>query len=373
MEEKFIREAFKRGLVYDGNPIRIKKVFDRAKNGETLKIAFLGGSITQGCHATEYEKQYTRRVFNWFVKTFPAANFEYICAPVGGTDSQYGGARVKKQVLDKKPDMIFIEFAVNDWGDDFHKETYEGLIRRVIKSNEELAVMTLMNVIYNERGDNAQPQHLEILKSYKIPAVSMKNSFYEEYLAGRVTENDMTTDGIHPNDFGHEMVAGQLCAYLDRVLAGEVETKEESYDMTPVTANHYEKAVWLKNNDCSPVLNGFEADNRQPAYEHDFFIGGWKGYKKGDSFEITFTGKALAIQYIKFAKIKASRAKLIIDGDENKAYELDSNFDEDWGDSLYIQTIFTEDETKEHSLRIVLDEVPEEAKPFYILSVIYYE
>lgn len=49
----------------------------RAENGEKLTIGFFGGSITQGRAATEHEKSYSYRVFEWWKSTFPQAEFSY--------------------------------------------------------------------------------------------------------------------------------------------------------------------------------------------------------------------------------------------------------------------------------------------------------
>ena len=54
-----------------GNQARIKKVFQRAQQGEKLTIGFLGGSITQGSLATDPKLCYAYRVYEWWCKTFP--------------------------------------------------------------------------------------------------------------------------------------------------------------------------------------------------------------------------------------------------------------------------------------------------------------
>ena len=46
----------------------------RAEKGEKLTIGFFGGSITQGCLATEHEKAFSYRVFQWWKDTFPQGN-----------------------------------------------------------------------------------------------------------------------------------------------------------------------------------------------------------------------------------------------------------------------------------------------------------
>lgn len=71
---------YERGISNPGNLYRMKNLMARAETGETLNIGFLGGSITQGCLASTPELCYAYRVFQWWEKTFPQAEFHYINA-----------------------------------------------------------------------------------------------------------------------------------------------------------------------------------------------------------------------------------------------------------------------------------------------------
>ncbi len=60
-----------------------------------------------------------------------------------------------------------------------------------------------------------------------------------------------------------------------------------------------------------------------------------------------------------------------MDGDENTRTVLDGNFDEDWGDCLFIQTITRHTELKKHHVQIRIIEAHEDDQvPFYLVSVI---
>ena len=76
------------------------------------------------------ETCYAYLVYKWWKEKFPQAQIEYINAGIGGTTSQFGVSRVEQHLLQKKPDFILIEFAVNDDNNEFFRETYEGLIRK---------------------------------------------------------------------------------------------------------------------------------------------------------------------------------------------------------------------------------------------------
>jgi hypothetical protein len=76
--------------------------------GAELKIGYLGGSITA-------QNGWRVQTLAHFKKANPHAAFTEINAAIGGTGSDLGVFRVQQDVLSKGPDLLFVEFAVNDW------------------------------------------------------------------------------------------------------------------------------------------------------------------------------------------------------------------------------------------------------------------
>ncbi|MBI5801320.1 MAG: SGNH/GDSL hydrolase family protein [Verrucomicrobia bacterium] len=77
--------------------------------GAEVKVGYFGGSITA-------QPGWRPKTLAHFQKTFPTAKFSEINAAIGGTGSDLGVFRLKQDVLDAKPDLLFVEFAVNDGG-----------------------------------------------------------------------------------------------------------------------------------------------------------------------------------------------------------------------------------------------------------------
>lgn len=125
---------------------RLKQLLRRAAAGEELTVGFLGGSITQGSLSSTPETCYAFRVYRWFVRTFPQAAFHYVNAGIGGTDSLYGVSRAVSDLLMYQPDFVVVDFSVNDIDLPFRKETYEGILRRVLSWPSAPAVVLLCNI-----------------------------------------------------------------------------------------------------------------------------------------------------------------------------------------------------------------------------------
>ena len=103
----------------------------------------------------------------------------------------------------------------------------------------------------------------------------------------------------------------------------------------------------------------------------DHWKNGWIGQKPGDKITFEVNASCIAVQYRKTIRRPALRAQLVLDGDTAHAAVLDGNFDEDWGDCLYLQPILHHGEQKNHTVEITIlpteDETPTE---FYLMALI---
>ena len=104
-----------------------------------------------------------------------------------------------------------------DDNNDFFKETYEGLVRRVYQNPLQPAVALIHNIMY-DHGTTAQEIHQSIGEHYELPCVCMKTTIYEEVKAGRIANRDITPDDLHPNTAGHALVASVIINFLELLL-----------------------------------------------------------------------------------------------------------------------------------------------------------
>lgn len=352
------------------NLARLKNCMLRAKRGEELTIGFLGGSITQGSLSTKPENSYAYRVFSWWKQTFPKAEFHYVNGGIGGTSSHFGVARAKTDVLMYQPDIVIVDFSVNDEANEFFQETYEGVIRKLLKWSSKPAIILLHNMYY-DTGNSAQEYHKNVGLLYHIPNISIKDTIYERMKAGLYTREELTPDGLHPNDKGHELVALEITQFLEKVRDEMDEREEEIALLEPMTANAYEEAKRLTIREISPKLLGFRADTDEKMGHLDFFKNGWIGKKAGDKIIFEVLASCIAVQYRKTIKKPALRAKMVLDHDIEHAVLLDGNFEEDWGDCLYLEPILHHGEKKKHIVEIeIMEDGIEDATAFYLLSLI---
>lgn len=356
----------------------------KAEQGEELIIGFLGGSITQGSLASGEHLTYAWRVYDWWCKSFPKAVFHYVNGGIGGTTSHFGTARAERDMLMYQPDVVVVDFSVNDEPDLFFQETFEGLLRRLLAWPGHPAVIVLNNVYY-DTGVNAQIFHNELADYYQIPHVSIRDNIYRQMKQGLYTREELTTDGLHPNDRGHGLIADEIITLLEQVKlvletgnASESEAEQiigkEAEGLggkAALTPNAYQAARLLDITNVLPELSGFRADPEEKMGHLDCFKNGWIGKKKGDRIVFREECSCVAIQYRKTIQGPSPAARVVLDGDTAHGVILDGNFKESWGDCLYLEPVLHHGDRKRHTIEIEIIEEPLDALvPFYLLSVI---
>jgi lysophospholipase L1-like esterase len=118
-------EMLKRSLVSLGDPARLQHVLARARRGEGVVVAVIGGSITAGASASTEEHRWGNLVAAWWRDTFPQATITFINAGIGATGSDLGAHRAAAHLLVHRPDLVVAEYGVNDPNSQDAAETLE--------------------------------------------------------------------------------------------------------------------------------------------------------------------------------------------------------------------------------------------------------
>ncbi len=377
----------KKAIANLGDMTRFFGAFDRLEDGQDVTICFLGGSITQGSLSSAPETCYAYRVYSYFKEKFRKSNIKYVNAGVGGTTSVFGAARVDRDVLMADPDIVLLEFSVNDECNDYFLESYEGLVRKLLNARNKPAVAALFNFYY-ENGKTAERIHSRVARHYGIPAASMHGAIYEDILSGKLEDiGRLSPDGLHPNDKGHELVANVVINLFDRLYkeykilreseAGKAfaEDAKASEIKAPLTLNAFESARRLDNRDFMADLKGFTVDKAPQKGVSDCFKNGWLGKKMHDRIIFELNGEydcsGIAIQYEKTIKRPAPVVAVTLDGKDDEKVMIDAAFEETWGDLLDIKQLFLHEKKGSHKLEIeIVDDKGGEAVAFNLVSII---
>lgn len=330
------RSMIARSLISCGSAVRLKRVIEKARRKEKLTLAFIGGSITQGAGASPINSEcYARKIFEGFTKRFDCdAQTTYIKAGVGGTPSELGMIRYGKDVLGDgqfEPDLVVIEFAVNDEGDETGGECFESLAAKILEAPNRPAVILLFSVFAND--DNLERRLVPIGEQYRLPMVSVKaavtEQFYLTAATGRVLpKSQYFYDIYHPTNLGHTIMSDCVLHLIDTVDAdqNEPEAEPDYGTLAPVYGRGFEKVELL---DREHVIAGavfsegsFDArDTQIQCVERNMdltctpqFPDNWMHVSGTESFRMKLNCRSLLIVTKDSAEVSAGRAEVLVDG-----------------------------------------------------------
>ncbi|QDT20909.1 SGNH/GDSL hydrolase family protein [Gimesia chilikensis] len=244
-------------------------VLQKLQQGKEVNVAYLGGSITA---ANGWRVKTTK----WLKEAFPKARIHEIHAAIGGTGSDLGVFRLQRDVLDHKPDLVFVEFAVNDGGRQPEAiwDSMDGIVRQIWQANPQTDICFVYTFRVNyekELREGECPRAasaMELLADhYGIPSINVALKIAELEQQGKLKfQSDkpladgiiqFSKDGVHPLDQGHEI-------YTE--VIGDAIQKMEN-DSQPV--NHADK---LKQ----PFVKSHWTNAKMIPLEPSMLTGNWK-------------------------------------------------------------------------------------------------
>ncbi|MDR3709869.1 MAG: GDSL-type esterase/lipase family protein [Capsulimonadaceae bacterium] len=311
--------AFTRSVVDPGDTGRLGRVFARANAGQPIVVLFVGGSITEGAKATIPANRYVNRVGEWWKARFPKSQVTVVNAGIGATGSDYGCFRFQRDIAGKNPDVVFVDFAVNDSQSATSQATYEGIIRQLLSLPKQPAVVSLF--MMHQSGSNNQKAESEIGKYYGLPMLSYRDAIWPEIQSGIAKYEDYQADQVHPNDNGHAYVAALVAHYLDSVTA----SANASSIITPLPAPLH--------SDLYQYASLYEARSIQPAKSDGWTLssengGFWTTSQPGSVFECVVEGQSVSVVTW---RIKGAMGRASARVDDQPAKIIDGWFDQTWG------------------------------------------
>ena len=241
-DEAWYAEALKESTVAVGNNLRLKNVIGRAQAGEQITVATVGGSITEGAAAVKYEECWACRFARQFGETFGTdggANVTLVNCGVGGTPSPFGWMRYGRDILarvpetdpDGYPDLVVIEYAVNDWAEPTGCRCYESMVKEILSQPNGPAVLLLFTV--RSDGWNVQNELQKIGERYGLLMVSVRDGLYR-HLDRDYPKKSFYSDEYHPRSSGHRMMADALMQAVQDAAAAETAETDVDLSVNPV-------------------------------------------------------------------------------------------------------------------------------------------
>lgn len=272
-------------------------------NHDDIRVAYFGGSITA-------QAGWRVQTLAWMQKNWPKRHFTEINAAIGGTGSELGVFRFRRDVLSHKPDLIFIEFAVNDGGasPDSIVRCMEGIVRQaweVDPSIDICFVYTFVDGWAKQLAGGQFPRAASVMEAvadrYGIPSIHMgleaARMRQRGELVWRGKEKEQggkmvfSADGVHPYpETGHKLYTAAVQRSFEKMQhLGQSGPHSLPAPLDPL---NYEKAKLIPMAQFPRSFTTMDA-SKGIAKAFGKYMPAMRLARPGESITIQFTGTCL--------------------------------------------------------------------------------
>lgn len=310
----------------------------KLSNGGEVRVAYLGGSITEA-------EGWRPLSLKWLQQKYPKPKLIEINAAVSGTGSDFGAFRLEREVLQQRPDLLFVEFAVNDSGGDSRRiiEAMEGIVRKTWAANPETDicfVYTLsekdLPVVQSGKFQRSAGAMETVADHYGIPSIHLAIQAAQLEKEGKLVFTGQlpkpeekesriifSPDGTHPYvETGHPLYLAAIERSMPKIE--EVSSKRARVIPPPLAPGNWERAEllpleqveyssgWRKLELGKDTVASLSNRTGRTAF--------WVAEKAGERITLRFTGRVFGLYTIKGPDV--GYFKVSVDGGEPKKFTV---------------------------------------------------
>ena len=350
-------ESIKKSLVSKNNNHLVKKVLEKMRAGDEVIISALGGSVTEGAGPSSYTQGYAYQFKDMFIEKYAANKdkVKFVPAGIGGTPSPMGLVRYQKDVVNKggrDPDLLIIEFAVNDWLECSKTRAMEYLVRNALEHNTAV-IMLYGAATYGNQQEQIKP----VADFYKLPQVSVRDGLKNSGVNQQKDSKVYYTDMVHPTKNGHTFMAKCIMNLIDEIDASQIDEKAaipEGYK----NENAFTKfaTIYGDTQDKNVSINPGAFDHKDDAIQA--YMHGGKSFpqnwsRSGDGgntpFTMTLNCKSLIMVYKNANNNSFGKAEVFVDGKSHGTY---AGHEEGGWNNCMVVMIIDEPTSSQHTVEI---------------------
>jgi acyl-CoA thioesterase-1 len=203
--------------------IKAEMLVEWPKN-RTINLVFHGHSVPAGYFKTPTVNtlaSYPYLVLKDIKSAYPLTVVNVINTSIGGEHSESGLKRFEADVLTHKPDVLFIDYALNDRGMGLEraKAAWEKMIRLALEKNIKVILLTPSPDQRVDIKDDLSilDQHAkqikELAKSFQIGLIDTY-ALYKNKVKSGSNLIDYMSQVNHPNEKGHQMITDEIMGYF---------------------------------------------------------------------------------------------------------------------------------------------------------------
>lgn len=195
----------------------LKTVFPKNR---TINLVFHGHSVPSGYWAESKVHtldSYPNLLLAKLKGIYPYAVINIILTSIGGEWSEKGQTRFTTDVLPHKPDVVFIDYALNDMGIGLEraKVAWSKMIEEALSRNIKVILVTPSP---DQRQDIADPKSELALHAAQIRVLAAKYKVgladpfaeFQKIAVNKGSVKEVMSHVNHPNQKGHNVIAEEI-------------------------------------------------------------------------------------------------------------------------------------------------------------------
>jgi acyl-CoA thioesterase I len=191
---------------------------------KTVNLVFHGHSVPSGYFVTPDIRTvdaYPHQLLREVKKLYPYAVINTIVTAIGGETSKGGAERFESDVLIHKPDVLFIDYILNDRliGLSESKKSWEFMIQKTLEKDIKLILLTQTPdeevELFDDTSELAElgNQVKDLAVKYNVGLVDSYEIFRNLVKSGNYL-HDYMAQSNHPNEKGHMLVTAKLLEFF---------------------------------------------------------------------------------------------------------------------------------------------------------------
>ena len=191
----------------------------------TINIVFHGHSVPSGYFKTPFVNTFSAYPYQFLEKLksiYPYAVVNVIVTSIGGENSVTGAKRFKSDVLIHNPDVIFIDYALNDRGVGLGKSyvAWNRMVKLAKKKGIKVILLTPspdQRINYDSPDNELKKHTMQIVRIANENHVGLVDSYKAfEFLYIDTEELSKYMSQVnHPNKMGHELIANEIIKWFE--------------------------------------------------------------------------------------------------------------------------------------------------------------
>lgn len=210
--------------------------YQKLMDGFDVNVLVVGDSIGAGA-GTETDGQQWFKQLQTYLRTINKGKVSVTNVSMGGNTSYAGYVRTKALNDDVDYDLAIICYGQND-GYDGLSTNYEAMVRAIRNKYPDCSIISILESSQREYTPNIVAIQ-SICEHYGIPVADTIAAFNN---SGKAYD-DLTKDGVHPNDAGQEIYFETIKSVIDDNAAAST-GKMSDVDVINADVHKFDNFVW---------------------------------------------------------------------------------------------------------------------------------